>query len=839
MVRLRNIMLLYRVRLRPRAVQELFAIVGIAVGVGLLFASQIASTSLGGSVPQLVARVVGDMRFQLTARSPEGFEERLLGDVQRIPGVQSAVPVLEQSAEVIGVHGQRPVLLLSTDPRLAHLGGPLLRRFTATQLAHQEAFALPLPIAQSIGLASLEPAKLQVGGRVVQSFLGAVLLESDIGALVDSSVAIAPLAYAQRLTDMRGRVTSIFVQPTVGHDRQVQSGLTRLAAGHLTVRPADAEATIFRRAAQPANQSAVLFSTISALVGFLFAFNAMLLTVPQRRSLVEDLRLDGYSRRLILEVLLFDALVLGVVASLVGLLLGDLLSLLIFRPDPGYLAYAFTISSQRIVTWQSVSIAVGVGLLTACIGVLVPLRVDIFSSLSASAGTRRFRHATTGGMLIAGLMCLAITTVILLIAPQDAIVGIASLLAATLLLLPSLVRGVVYGFGRLQRIVKGAASYLAVVELNSQANRTRSLAIAATGAIAVFGSVAMAGAAGNLEAGLNTASRSIDANAAIWISPGGTFNAFETTPFSDAYSRRLAGIPGVRAVRLYRGGFLDWGQRRIWVQAPPAGSVNMIPVSKLLSGNFVQAVARLRAGGWAVVSQALADEHHLRIGEPFTPPTPQPMQFRVAGFSANFGWPSGSIIMNAGDYRRAWASGEPSAYQLELEPGVSAAAVRRRVRQSLGPQTALTVETYSQRLARYYASTHQSLARLMQIRLLVLIAAVLAMAAAMGAMIWQRRPRLADMKVDGFRKGVLWRALLIETALLLGAGCSVGAVFGIYGQVLLSHALASVTGFPVIFSIGAGVAFGSFLLVTAVAVAIVAVPGYLAARVRPSIILQD
>jgi putative ABC transport system permease protein len=839
MVRLRNIMLLYRVRLRPRAVQELFAIVGIAVGVGLLFASQIASTSLGGSVPQLVARVVGDMRFQMTARSPEGFEERLLGDVQRIPGVRSAVPVLEQNAEVIGAGGQRPILLLSTDPRLAHFGGPLLQRFTASQLAHQEAFALPLPIAQSIGLSSLEPAELQVGGRVMQSFVGAVLLESDIGALVNSSVAIAPLAYAQRLTGMRGRVTSIFVQPSAGRDRQVRLALTRLAAGHLTVRPADAEATIFRRAAQPANQSAVLFSTISALVGFLFAFNAMLLTVPQRRSLVEDLRLDGYSRSMILEVLLFDALVLGIVASLLGLLLGDLLSLLIFRPDPGYLAYAFTISSQRIVTWQSMSIAVGVGLLTACIGVLVPLRVDIFSSLASHPGTRRLRHATTGAMLIAGLICLAITTLILLLAPQDAIVGIAALLAATLLLLPSLVRGVVYGFGCLRRVVKGAASYLAVVELNSQANRARSLAIAATGAIAVFGSVAMAGAAGNLEAGLNRASRSIDANADIWVSPGGTFNAFETTPFNDIDSRTLAHVPGVRVVRLYRGGFLDWGQRRIWVQAPPAADVNMIPVSKLLSGNFAQAAARLRAGGWVVVSQALAVEHHLRIGESFTLPAPQPTRFRVAGLSVNFGWPSGSIIMNAEDYRLAWASGAPSAYQLELEPGVSATAVGREVRRALGPQTGLTVETDSQRLARYYASTHQSLARLMEIRLLVLIAAVLAMAAAMGAMIWQRRPRLADMKVDGFRKGVLWRALLIETALLLGAGCSVGAVFGIYGQVLLSHALASVTGFPVIFSIGAGVAIGSFLLVTAVAVVIVAVPGYLAVRVRPSIILQD
>ena len=94
----------------------------------------------------------------------------------------------------------------------------------------------------------------------------------------------------------------------------------------------------------------------------------------------------------------------------------------------------------------------------------------------------------------------------------------------------------------------------------------------------------------------------------------------------------------------------------------------------------------------------------------------------------------------------------------------------------------------------------------------MLIAAVLAMAAAMGAMIWQRRPRLADMKVDGFDRGVLWRALLLESGLLLGAGCSIGAIFGIYGQLLLSRALAAVTGFPVAFSPGLPVALGSFAL---------------------------
>ncbi len=66
-----------------------------------------------------------------------------------------------------GPKGQRSVNLIGTDPHFAHLAGPLLRHFTAAQLSHQQAFALPAPIAQSMGLLSLSPVKLQIGGRLV------------------------------------------------------------------------------------------------------------------------------------------------------------------------------------------------------------------------------------------------------------------------------------------------------------------------------------------------------------------------------------------------------------------------------------------------------------------------------------------------------------------------------------------------------------------------------------------------------------------------------------------------------------------------------------------------
>ena len=50
MRRLVNLSHLYLVRLKARVVlvQELFAVLGIAVGVALLFASQVASTRLNG-----------------------------------------------------------------------------------------------------------------------------------------------------------------------------------------------------------------------------------------------------------------------------------------------------------------------------------------------------------------------------------------------------------------------------------------------------------------------------------------------------------------------------------------------------------------------------------------------------------------------------------------------------------------------------------------------------------------------------------------------------------------------------------------------------------------------
>jgi putative ABC transport system permease protein len=116
---------------------------------------------------------------------------------------------------------------------------------------------------------------------------------------------------------------------------------------------------------------------------------------------------------------------------------------------------------------------------------------------------------------------------------------------------------------------------------------------------------------------------------------------------------------------------------------------------------------------------------------------------------------------------------------------------------------------------------------------------VLAMAAAMGAMIWQRRPRLAKLKLEGIARAELWRTILLESLLLVGVGCVTGALFGIYGQQLADRALAHVVNFPVVYSFTGLTALSSLALVSAAALTIMALPGYLAARVPAALALQD
>jgi putative ABC transport system permease protein len=840
-VSLSNLVFFYRRRLRARRVQELLALVGIAAGVALLYSVQVSSTSLSGSVEQLTEGLFGKAQWQLVARGPGGFDEHIASQLAASSDVRAAVPVLEVPASIEGRTGTRSVSLIGVDPRIGQLGEGSLPAGYGTVLAALRALALPPAVASAIGARFGDSVTLDVGGRAQPARAGVILSGDQFGALADAPIVAAPLTYGQELADLPGRISRVYVAARPGHERAVEALLHRVAADRLDVRPVDFDARVFAQAAAPNDQSTGLFAAISAFVGFLFAFNALLLVAGQRRELIEALRLWGFRTGSIVRILVFDAAVLGLVASALGLVLGELLSRTVFPPAPGYLGLAFPVGAGRVVRWETVAISLASGVLAAVLATLVPLALSVSGRSDAetagSDGGGLVRALRSRWTLAASIALLAVTVVVLIAAPGAAVVGMLALIAAMLLLLPRLLSAVLSVGARMQHRARSSVVMLAVGEL--RAAGFRSVAIAAIAGIALLGSVAVEGSHRDLQRGLDRDVHQLTATTDVWVTAAGPANALATTPFRIDAARRLERTPGVAAVGVQRGGFFDVGDRRVWVLAPPATAAALVPEEQVLHGDPAQATRRLRGHGWVALSEALAHEQGVSVGDSFTLRAPQPTRVRVAAIISNLGWTPGTIVLNADDYARAWQSTDASALRVTFDPGIAPAARRALVERALGPSSGLTVETAAEREQRQRQTSRDGLARLTQIAALMLGAAALAMAAAMGAMVWQRRQRLAAVKLLGVPTRRVWHALLLEAATLLAVGCTIGTLAGIYGAQLLNRTLTTVTGFPVTSSLPIPVALAAYGSLAVIAFSIAAATSYLAAQVPTRTALQD
>jgi len=372
-----------------------------------------------------------------------------------------------------------------------------------------------------------------------------------------------------------------------------------------------------------------------------------------------------------------------------------------------------------------------------------------------------------------------------------------------------------------------------------RASTVRSLALAATGAVALFGSVALGGSRDDLLRGIGTFAHSYVADAQVWVTNPGDNQAADTfdNPASEAAIERL---PSVARVRAFQGGFLTLGRRRVWVIARPSGADQSVLSSQIVGGSVPGATARLGEGGWVAVSQQIAAEHHTGVDGNLVLPTPTGnVRYRIAATTTNLAWPPGVIFISTNDYTRSFASSAPTALGVTLRPGVNATAARAAIAAALGSSSGLETSLAPERASRIDSLAGEGLGQLSEISTLLLIAAIGAMAAALASSVWQRRGSLASLRLLGVKPHRLRLILTLEAALMLAAGCLTGAIVGVFGQLVLDGYLRHVTGFPVA-RVATGVRpFEIFFLVLAAAFAAVAVPGFLASRVSPSLALEE
>ncbi len=822
----------------------------MAIAVALIFAALAAESSIMGSTSEVVHTVIGPASLQLRARSGEGFNESTLAAVERLAGVKQAAPLLEQPATILGRGGQRiTVDLAGADVSLTILDG--LAHTLPLAVLSGHGIGLSAASANALGITRDEVAAsdsyrvfLRLRGRTFAAGVTAVLGAEAVGALSQAILAVMPMAQLQQLAGLPRRISRIFVQTQPGHQAAVRVELERLAAGRLTVAPADQDLALLSQALRPSNLATGLFASIAGLLGLLLAANSMLLTIPDRRQAIADFRLAGARRSAIVQMVLSQALFLGVAASLLGVLAGYALSRGALRPSTGYLSQAFALGSHTTIGITPVLIAFAGGVLAIGLAssvLLLDLRrghqldaVYLGDGTPGNALDGRIQRRLVG----VGVALLVAASLAFALAPQFALASTAVLAVATVLAVPLVLALTLRLASVLARRIRRLAVLLVAVSA-LKGTTVRSLALAATGALALFGAVALGGARENLLDGLHSFAGTYTAVADVWVLNRDdplAVNSF----LADSYASRIARVPGVAAVEPTQSEYVNVGDRRVWLTARAPADTRRLLEEQVVEGDPRAAVMRLEQGGWAVISEQLAAEHHARVGDTLLLPTPTGNRtVKVAATTTNFGWSPGAILMSSREHERLWDSTAPTALGVHLIRGANVERVRRAIAAALGPNSGLEAISARQRAQRFLAIAREGLAQLADIALLLTLAAILALAAALGSAIWQRRASLAAMRITGGSPRRLRHVLAGEGVLMLAAGCLTGTVGGLYGQAVIDSYLKRVTGFPVA---GITASWQPLELLGIVALAVLALltwPVVAASRVEPELALDE
>jgi putative ABC transport system permease protein len=795
----------------------------------------------------VVRAVIGPADLQIRARTSDGFDQGLVKRIKRLPGVEQAAPLLEQTATISRPGGKSVTVdIAGTDPTLAILNG--LARSLPISALTPGTIGLSKTTASALDIA----AKPRRGQSVLVSLRGsrqplrvsAVLGAEAFGALSRARVAVMPTGQLQRLAGLPGRISRILVESKRGAGAAVRAELQSLAGERLIVAPANQDEQLLRKTLAPSNQASALFAAISALLGFLFAFNAMLLTVPERRQVIASLRIEGTRRSAIVQITIFQALCLGISASVIGVLAGYGLSETVFRQSPGYLAQAFTLGTGTVVGVAPIALALIGGILATLLASLLPL-LDLrggraFDAVYAELGIpgnvlgAHVQHR----MFTLALGLLAASTMLFWLAPSLAILACVLLALATICAMPVVFAGVL-GVAQMLAARRKRMTLLPLALASLRSTTLRSLALAATGALALFGSIALGGARSDLLRGISRYTAHYVAGADIWVvNPHDNQAINEFAP--DHHAATIARVSGIARVDSFQGGFMDLGSRRVWMIAWPTAIRAGLLEDQVITGGADAALDKLREPGWITASQQIASSRDARVGGLISIPTPSgDRTFRLAATTTNFGWSPGAIVINSADYTRFWQSSAPTALGVIVARGANVGQVSEAIRRSLGPSSGLEVLTARERAGSINHSASEGLAQLGDIATLLLLAAILAMLAALGSSIWQRRVSLAALRLDGASPSRLRQLLLVEVFLMLTAGCLAGAVAGVYGEFMIDGYLRHVTGFPVSSGTIGQRPIEIFLVVVVSVLVVAVVPGWAASRVPPGLALED
>ena len=648
--------------------------------------------------------------------------------------------------------------------------------------------------------------------------------------LAGATLAEFDMATAQEVLDLGGRYTTINVWAADGTDHGAL--VDDLAA----VLPDDVEAiTAADWADEMMGQieqalgfitiALGIFAAIALVVGAFIIANTFSITVLQRSREFALLRALGASRRQVVGGVVVEALVVGLLASLLGVAAGTGLA-----AGLQALLSAFGMdmpSGSLVVRPRTVVVAFAVGMSVTVVSSLLPARrAAAAHPVAALRDVSITAYRPSRPRLVGGIAALAAAATVVgyaaLAGPEGggAMVGLAAVLALGGLAAtgPSLTRP-------LLRVLGGSGRHLGTVGRLARGNsmrtprRTWTTAGALTIGLALVGSVAVLAA--SMKASVTEAlDETLKADVVLTAS-----NAFTGGTVPALLARDLAGEPGIGAVSPLRAGPGQVDDAAVLVLAVEPTTWEAVHVTTVLEGTLGD-IAPL---GTVAVDADLARREGHRIGDlvPAAFAATGETQLRIGAIYEPDEVLSGWLVsVDSSEHYFSWP--QDAAVLVAGAAGSDTATTRASVEVVAATYPAVLVQDQGEYRDAVASQIDQLLALVTALLAMALIIAVLGIMNTLALSIHERTREIGLLRAVGMTRRQVRRMVRLESVTVALLGATVGLVLGtIFGwattRVLADQGLH-------VFVVPTGQLVGAVVLAIAAGVLAAILPARAAAR---------
>jgi putative ABC transport system permease protein len=769
-----------------RILQSVLFVVGIALGVAMVIAIDVANGSASRAFALSAESITGKATHQISG-GPTGIPTDLYRQIRLELGLRDSAPVIEQYVRALNL-GEQPLRLLGVDP---FAEPPFRDYFTEVEvtgetqaginvageainafIAEPNTALMSSSLAQRFSIRAGDSLTLQVGDRQVQVRVVGLLQAADQASIQAlDNLLLTDIATAQELLGLRGRISRIdLILPPEYDLTQIES---ILPAGATLVTANSANSAIGQMTAA-FNLNLQALSLLALVVGIFLIYNTVTFSVVQRRPVIGILRSLGATRAQIFLLILGEALILGLVGTVIGLALGVIFgraSVGLVSQTVSDLFYTINVQSVTVEPFTLLKGALA-GLAAAIIAAIIPsweaTRTPPAGTLRRSDVEQKARQLVPV-MTVAAVLGNLIGVALLQIPTSDTYVGFAALFCIVIgsaLFTPLVLIILMQVAAPLMDRVFGVLGRMAPRAVVRSLSRTSVAVAALTLAVSVIVGVSVM-----VSSFRSTVSDWLGntLSADIFISPP-LLSVTSAQPNTDpALATALLAVPGVERTTI---------SRTVDVPAPdypdlPPVHVVVFDVDPAGERGFVWNTAG--ADYWAALEAG-----NVIVSEPFAFKrgiTPERNQIRlltdegiqtltVVGVFYDYSTDQGSVMMAEPVYRRLFDDRFITSVAVYLEAGASTEEVVARLQQEALVGYDLRVQSYRDLRAGVFEIFDRAFAITGALQLLATIVAFIGILSALMALQLEQTRQFGVMRATGMTRPQLWRYTLLQTGLM-------------------------------------------------------------------------